>query len=209
MFETTEVRWFYKSTTWPHVEAWFKKGLREATVEPFRVDYYLSMPLEEELGIKVRDGRLEIKRRVQDDGTHSFSDRISGHISTWRKWSFPLGNSDQFLESAKEPWIKVGKDRLVRKFSVAEHNQIDEIDPRSPAVCGCIFEFARLNVTKDSFWCSIGLEAFGDYPGSKRNTVKSVLSKLLDETGGPVLPVDISMDYPSWLSFLHMSSSKP
>jgi hypothetical protein len=34
----------------------------DVNVEPFRVDYYLSMPLEEELGIKVRDGKLEIKR---------------------------------------------------------------------------------------------------------------------------------------------------
>jgi hypothetical protein len=123
MFETTEVRWFHKGTTWPDVEAWFKKGPMGVRVEPFRVDYYLSIPLEEELGIKVRGGQLEIKRCVHVDGLHSFSDRVSGRMTTWRKWSFPLGNADEFLESTKEPWIRIGKDRLVRKFKVTEHNQ--------------------------------------------------------------------------------------
>ena len=75
MFETTEVRWFHEGKSWPEVEAWFRKGTMHARVEPFRMDYYLSMPLEEWLGIKVRDGKLEIKRCVHDDGVHSFSDR--------------------------------------------------------------------------------------------------------------------------------------
>jgi hypothetical protein len=129
MFETTEVRWFQKSTTWPNVEAWFKKGPMDATIEPFRLDYYLSMPLEEELGIKVRDGKLEIKRWVHDDGVHSFSDRVSGHMSTWRKWSFPLVNSEELLESTKEPWIKIGKDRRVRKFRAVETTRLKKLIP--------------------------------------------------------------------------------
>src|SRR5262245_42504159 len=172
MFETTEVRWFQKSTTWPDVEAWFNKGPMDATIEPFRVDYYLSMPLEEELGIKVRDGKLEIKRCVHDDGVHLFSDCVSGHMSTWRKWSFPLANSEEFLESTKEPWIKIGKDRRVRKFRAVEHNQIEEVDPRSLAIRGCILEFTRLNDMRDSLWCSLGIEAFGDFAESKENDVK-------------------------------------
>jgi len=209
MLKTTEVRWFQKSTTWPDVEAWFKMGAMDATIEPFRVDYYLSMPFEEELGIKVRDGKLEIKRRVHDDGVHSFSDRVSGYVSTWRKWSFPLVNSEEFLESTKEPWIKIGKDRTVRKFQAIEHDQIEEVHPRSLAIRGCILEFTRLTDMRDSFWCSIGIEAFGDFAESKENNVKSFLAKLIKETRCPILPVEISMDYPSWLSFLHMSSSKP
>jgi len=167
------------------------------------------MPLEEELGIKVRDAKLEIKRCVHDYGVHSFSDRVSGHMSTWCKWSFSLVNSEEFLESTKEPWIKIGKHRLVRKFRVVEHDQIEEVDPHSLASRGCILEFTRLNDMRDSFWCSVGIEAFGDFAESKENNVKSFVTKLLNETRSPILPAEISMDYPSWLSFLHMSSSKP
>jgi hypothetical protein len=180
-----------------------------ARVEPFRMDFYLSMPLEEWLGIKVRDGKLEIKRCVHDDGVHSFSDRVRGRLATWRKWTFPLGNSDEFLDAAKEPWIKIGKDRQVRKFRVLEPNQIDEVDPSAPAIRGCVFELARLNVMKHSSWCSVAIEAFGDGVESKGNIAKSVLLKLLDGTSCPILPAEMSMDYPNWLSFLHMSSSKP
>jgi hypothetical protein len=133
---------------------------------------------------------------------------VSGHLSTWRKWSFSLVNSEKFLESTKEPWIKIGKDRSVRKFRMVERDQIEEVDPRSLAIRGCIFEFTRLNDMRDSIWCSIGIEAFRDFAESKENNVKSFLTKLLKETRCPNLPAEISMDYPSRLSFLHMSSSK-
>jgi hypothetical protein len=60
MFPTTEVRWFTQGVIPSEVLRWFHEERKAFEEQPLRVDYYLRIVEGESLGVKLREGRLEI-----------------------------------------------------------------------------------------------------------------------------------------------------
>ena len=60
---TTEVRWFRRGSIPQSVRQWFSTLGRQPEFQPPRLDYYLRLLDGDALGIKIREGKVEVKQR--------------------------------------------------------------------------------------------------------------------------------------------------
>ena len=116
MYRSKEVRWFFKESI-EHFTSWFAdQGLDFNQVHP-RIDYYHIPSLNKELGIKIREGRLELKHRLSRPYSGELSEGFEVEFEEWIKWSFHIkeGDSEQheILRSREhDHWLKVEKQRI-------------------------------------------------------------------------------------------------
>ena len=131
-YHSAEIRWFLPAQDRnDQLLDWFRLPDQEIVVEteayvPLlgvahfvkqereRVDEYLLIPDCATVGVKQRQGRLEVKALVA--GPHPFSQgEVSGRVDQWVKWSFnPSDEIANLLEgelNRSGPWRKVGKKR--------------------------------------------------------------------------------------------------
>lgn len=110
MATTLEVRWFRKSTPPSEVRNW----IDTLDPNPLRTwtDVYLPSS-DTGLNVKVRDDKLQIKRRTAGPTPHTFTAEITGHLERWTKWSFELADTDTDprAHEAGRHWIAVRKRR--------------------------------------------------------------------------------------------------
>jgi hypothetical protein len=190
MLYTCEMRWFFRG-----VPLELARHFDETTLPESRTDWY-TVPCDSRCGIKLRQGRLEVKLRAATHGTRTFQE-ISGHLESWQKWSleFPPAEipPEDLLEQAG--WLPVQKQRYLRHFEVAD-DQVVEIDVRP---CnGCEFEMTQLLV-KQQHWWTVGFEAVGLVHQLETN-LSEVVRHILSQ-GRPLLPfvTDSSFGYAHWL----------
>jgi hypothetical protein len=113
VFPTAEVRWFGPGAIPPAIRNWFRSGERQPLAEPVRVDHYLCLPGIDALGVKIRQGRIEIKQRTSQQGIVQFQERIAGLVEHWLKWSLELAVDDAAItaELTSQPdWLAVQKE---------------------------------------------------------------------------------------------------
>ncbi len=114
--DTLELRWLFGGASPRDVRAWF--GAADAPEE--RVDHYLLLPAAHELGIKLRDGRFEVKGRVGPPEPVELGG-ASGVIEGFAKWSVedvgPVSPS-RALASAAAPTLAIAKVRRRRAFAL-------------------------------------------------------------------------------------------
>jgi hypothetical protein len=208
---TIEVRWFFQGplSAAPDVEPWFMTrpggDAAPAGWEPappaWREDRYLPVPDADDIGIKWREGRLEIKGRIADLGPCAFAPDIEGRCERWIKWS-SAGEfvSQRFLGlfegRAAAGIILVEKRRLQWLFKLGEGGETTAVNGSEPRVCGLNLELARIRVggRGEEHW-SLAFEAF---PGDTTIDVPfmQAVARLLE--GCPALPLSAarSMAYP-------------
>ena len=102
-WSTLEVRWFLSgppAAIGSALEAWFRGPPPYGGGDPpmpmawqpappaWRQDRYLLVPGEDDIGIKWREGRLEIKGREAALGHRAFAPKIEGVCERWVKWSY-------------------------------------------------------------------------------------------------------------------------
>src|SRR5262245_61055024 len=96
-----EVRWFFEGSVSEHgtLKDWFEttapvskvgavgppawKGRLDGTP-----DVYLLVPDTDDIGIKWREGELQIKGRISNAGLAAFSGGHQGAVEHWTKWSY-------------------------------------------------------------------------------------------------------------------------
>ena len=205
MFPTVEVRWFYKGAVPPRVEAWFLQGEGEPDQQPSRVDYYLRVVDGASLGVKLREGRIEVKQRYGQYGAERFRERTSGRVAHWRKWSFELARMQAEMGNLGIPdlsWIKVRKERWLRRYEVNGEEVVVAASDRGYLAPGCEVELTRVYLAGDASW-TVCLEAFGgeDAVGS---ALLPVARHVFEATHNPpALGVEDSYGYPRWLELRH------
>ncbi len=204
MFPSIEVRWFYQEMIPSDVAAWFQQGRVEPGQEPGRVDSYLRLGELDALGIKLREGRIEIKQRQRQHGIVAFCERLTGLVEAWRKWSLPLASAEGDLSGILVPassWIPVQKERSVLKYQVTADGRSAAVPSDSFAVQGCMVELTSIRAGGEAWW-SLGFEAFGE-GCSLLKTLLPVVEHVLARGEIP-LPFDESHSYgyPAWLSRL-------
>ncbi len=204
MLHSAEIRWYADGPLPGEVLSWFAGG---QTLEPeVRSDSYLVFPECETVGVKLREGKLEIKGLVDPPRELTTAFGVTGRADRWVKWSF---GSDGLRALEAElhqsgTWVEVHKERYLRKFS-ADQGTPAEVRPQAKPFprAGCNVELTRVRLDDDPrAWFSLGFEAFGPADGVAA-TLQAVLPVFLEANGGaPGIPLGThnSLSYPAWLA---------
>jgi hypothetical protein len=207
VLHTAETRWFIPETLPDRVLEWFRAG-QPIDSEGVQVHEYLLFPDCESVGVKLRDGRFEIKAMRGLPQPLRPDLGIRGRIEQWVKWSFAnqaLQDLDEALHQSGR-WFKVRKERFIRRFT-PERGRLMEVTLRQPpfSLAGCIIEVTRIDADVDpQSWFSLGFEAFGP-PALTTRLLDDALFAFFNEQGpvpGRTLTEDDSAGYPAWLAKL-------
>jgi hypothetical protein len=204
VFHTAEIRWFLAGVVDAAVAEWFAASPLALEEDP-RIDAYLVLPGCATCGVKVRQGRVEVKAEVMRPGSVAYENGLTGRRGSWVKWSSGVAGAP-ILEERRGPerWVQVEKSRILRLFAVD-----GSVSERSPAehieAPGCQVELAALRVlprgddwgTAESWW-SVCLEAFAE-PGEVLTALDRVAGVALLQPLARHLPAAASMPYPEWL----------
>lgn len=211
MFKSVELRWFFPEPPSVLPDWYGRRGLHLAPGESGmrRCDYYLLHKGRHDLGIKLREGHVEIKQRQGRVNTIRFRDKIVGRISKWQKWSFRLaatreGGTDEELaithDSHSRDWIPVYKERLLVWYEIQDEGRVVLVDMPKWIQEGCVVELTRLHC-RDKLWYTFGMEAFSAGRHSQRNLLAGMDAFLGEGLELELLKQD-AMDYPEFLDNL-------
>jgi hypothetical protein len=225
-FLTLEVRWFFAGPleeAGPGIEEWFRSRPRRAgsgTPPPlawapappaWRQDRYLLVPGCDDMGIKWREGRFEIKGRASALGERRFAPGIEGVCERWIKWSYGGDRVAQrfsrlFQDGAIVP---VEKRRLQRRFRFDDAGEATEVAPDQPRERGLDVELTRIRLPGrgEAHW-SLAFEAFPDVEPTTGRFMPTV-ARFLEDCPALPLMADRSMSYPRWLFDLDQPPRRP
>lgn len=197
MLPSVEARWFIRGTAPKEALEWINRWeLAPATSED-REDHYLRLPDTVSIGVKLREGKFEVKRRDIDLGVITFGPRVTGRLALWRKWSFKVAD-DGGNRAPDGHWVTVGKERFLRKYS-KETSGLIAVSPKGFPARGCTVELTHLHVRGTEWW-SVGFEAFSPDEGELRDTLTLAAEKCFQSEDHPTLDAEDSFDYPEWLA---------
>ena len=192
---TLEVRWILPGTRPPALADWFDRLPRR--VES-REDTYLLEPRLDGLSVKLRgDTRLEVKLQAGSPEIFDIPGRAMGRMSSWQKWSFPIGSERQQIGDSPD-WRRVGKLRAMSWFSPT-----GEPLPAPPAgeegPDGCTVELTDIRIGGGAWW-TLGFEATGPPEGRKR-AIQATASVVVGAArpDGVVFGLGDSEPYSTWL----------
>ena len=175
-YRTAEARWFRRGPVPADVRAWFD-GLGPAPEPESRTDLYLA-PDSAALGVKVREGQLEAKRRDGAGGVRGLG-RSRAAVEDWAKWSFSLVVAPQ-PEEGESGWVAVGKTRWQRHAD------------------GCALELSEVTVA-DVPWWSVCLEASGPDHQARHDALARAAERWLGADDAPALAAADAQGYAAWL----------
>lgn len=220
-YDSLEVRWFFDGAlaeVAPEVETWFKTttpqgiagtGLAIGWPATWRGDRYARLPRADDMGIKLREGRLEIKGRVSAFGVQSFLDRVQGFTERWMKWSHDVETESMI---AGEDWpsagladaggfVMVEKLRMLRRLDLDRGSLVEIPAGRAAAGTAVHLELTRIRLAGSSterHW-SIAFEAY-PYDAEIHALLARVVSAFLKTWPLGSLSAERSRSYPAWLS---------
>lgn len=202
MFPTVEVRWFCAGPIPSKVQTWFRRGDPPPEHQPERVDRYLRFGKAGAMGIKLREGRIEVKPRRAVHGTIRFGPRATGVVAHWHKWSFAVAEAELPAVDVRDAdaWVAVRKARQMRYYRL-EGGRVVALAPgrwegESPG-WDCEMELTQVHVEGTPWW-TLGLEAVGDDP----DTLIAVARHALASEDAPRLTSPASYGYAHWLTLL-------
>ena len=202
MFPTAEVRWFLKGEVPSNIWEWFYAGGHEPEEQPPRADYYLRNIEGDSLGVKLREGRIEIKQRIGQNAVTRFGKHAEGHVARWRKWSFALAEASGVvaeLSGSSSRWMGVWKERQLHTYRVTDDQSVENVSGFEGMDRACAWEIAKVKVDGvEGAWWSVGFEAFGS-EGELWDTLMAVVNRSFLLANAPSFRVEDSCGYPSWL----------
>lgn len=202
MLSTLEVRWFYEGPIPQLVLNWFHENAIHLETQPQRVDYYLRLENGDSRGVKLREGRIEVKERQRQYGIVQFHDQVAGAVEAWHKVSRELSEiSDELarLASPKTTWIGVEKERIVQRFRVVDLNKVEPILVNENPISGCNLELTSVQIYGLNWW-TMGFEAFGEEIKLEQN-LSATINVVLATDSPPSLDAEHSFGYPRWLQW--------
>ena len=195
MQKSIETRWFFPGTVPSEVGRWFSSPL--ALTQPPRVDTYLHTPGTHNLGVKLREGRIELKQRIHQLGSHTFHPHVTGIVESWYKWGFPLNAADSTLEMHPATWIPITKERRLRQYQVVSEGRIKAIPAWLFPLQRSSIEISNILFKNDPWW-SLCFEVIGtdiDLFAVLQTTARVAFKR----SGFPPLFAEQSCSYPQWI----------
>lgn len=204
MLVSAELRWFERGRVPDAIAQWFQQDELGDYLAPAeeRVDVYLYLPTCEYMGIKLRQGRLEIKWRKAELGILRFGDTLEGKAEKWGKWlcEDPTQESFQPQDVGGRSWVSVNKVRLQRPYQILPDKSIKAVPLTESIDQGCSVELTQLSINNNNWW-SLGFEAFGE-DDCLMDNLQAVASEVFKTYHGLELQSQDSYAYPTWLSFV-------
>lgn len=185
MFNSLELRWFLSGKLPSDVVTWFEQdelGGQLRSPEA-REDVYLYTPECEYMGIKLRQGRLEIKWRQAELEILSFA-KVEGKLEKWGKWLCEDPTAESFKPEnvlGQKSWVSVKKVRSQRSYD------------------GCSLELTQLNF-QDNAWWTLAFETIGTDARAMDNLQN--ISQMVFKTYPKSISVQNSYAYPKWLEMV-------
>lgn len=195
MFPTVETRWFYPGAIPSDVLAWYHYGEHAPEAQPTRIDYYLRLANNDDLGIKLREGRVEIKQRAAQYGVEHLHERVHGLVEGWRKWSFGVNDIGSGIGNIG--WIAIRKARRLRRYLVTDDGEIVAFTGTEMITQGCNIELAEVTLQGEPWW-SLAFETFGP-EATLHTTFTRVAQHTLRGDAIPHLDAEHSYGYAHWL----------
>ena len=194
-FHTLEVRWFFSGSIPPEFNRWFA-SLGDLRSMDARVDYYL-LGTGPSLGVKVREGSLEIKQRKQENGRKVFAPAFSGMVEHWNKWQVAISAAE--IESIQRDlgWLAVEKTRQQYAFTLPENGRIFVRDPMDFPLNGGGVELTQIRLGRQPWW-TFGAEVFGE-PHLLSDILEQVIGYAIERDLELHLETASSISYPAWL----------
>jgi hypothetical protein len=201
--------------------AWSKGSKAGRSAQPedgrpddWRTDRYLRLPDTDEVGVKVRQGQLEIKGRHSLIGIQQFGDELEGEVACWTKWTLAAPEWSIAVRAAIEGKVSVcvAKLRMLRSMRFNEDGVIaasveQEAEPvhaqGGKRQWSLQMELTRIRLAgadTDTHW-SLAFEAHPDDPSCRAPFAKAVATLLAGYPARP-LAAERSMSYPRWLQRL-------
>lgn len=154
-FESFEIRWFTKGALpvrWMDAHRSLGYG---GTIFEERTDRYLRFRTTDDLGVKIRDGRLEIKQRLTAPNVRTLPIHSPPVPERWMKYSWESPAVGQ-LHFSRSAWRDVFKRRRLVTLA-PEHNGNYQLLPQSDRA-GIQIELTELTDVDKAAWWTIGFE---------------------------------------------------
>jgi hypothetical protein len=208
VYPTVEVRWFCRGMVPRSVLEWFLVGGSDPCAPASRTDYYLRLSDGDALGIKLREGRIEIKQRQRGYGVRRLHQRVAGQVEGWGKWSFALAGADSGVVGGvgSDPaWVGVKKERRLWVYQLTADQEVIAIPAGVNPAQGCGVELTQVTVGEQVWW-SLGFEAFGA-ESTLQDGLLRIARYVLSASEPPALDARNSCSYPQWLATLPTATS--
>ncbi len=191
--KTREIRWFFAGET-PGLKSPFEGLSEDQFALESRTDRYLRVPGREDLGIKIRQGRLEVKYRTRTPEGFEAAPGVRGMLECWEKLGFELspgGVPGMLPENFEASWVEVHKQRWVTSVRMAE-DLWQYTPPWKRGTDSVQLEYTRVGLEGLS-WDTFGLEwPYGQPPDLAKAILREwALPHRLEEKD--------SMGYPAFL----------
>lgn len=197
---TLEVRWFFPQPD-PVIETFFQSQGKPLSSAATRTDRYLVIPGKEDISIKLREGKMEIKKRTGTPLAVHFHPQCAGYLEDWEKSAFRL-MEEKMPGNATGYWLPVKKERTGITWSKNEQGEWATHDIKNRPAAGCQAEYTRLTINGGISY-TFGLEWFG-------NQGERSLPPALDGLFGQLqLSADISCGYNVYLNKMAMKDTLP
>jgi hypothetical protein len=199
MLESTEIRWFFEGNLPSEIKKQFEI-FHTSDMNENRVDFYLLLMNNDQVGIKLRNSRLEIKYRSEARPFDFPQSCLNGNLERWTRLEW--NDKAAFIEfmsilDKKEltPWVKVSKKRIQRKFSVNEDEEL-VIQPSSQLSSDFTIEVTELTANNQTWWC-IAVDSFTDKDSLY---FSKIINRQITDHYNVDLKKEWSFGYPHWLS---------
>lgn len=202
---TLEVRWFRNGAPPSSLREWLQ-ALEPDPPHTWTDTYLLTE--DPGLNLKVREDKLQIKRRTAGPAERSFTSRVAGHVEQWTKWSFDLarGRVDPIDRERGDLWIPVQKTRQQREFD-AEDLQAMGINAETDLDAVVLVELTTVAVRDRPAW-TLCVEAEG-LDDRLEETFAAATRSLFHSNVPILLSVEQSFGYVPWLQQLPDVATKP
>ncbi|MDN3689581.1 hypothetical protein [Cyclobacterium jeungdonense] len=186
-YSSLEIRWFFPDNV-PELQDFVLDNFNMKPEPEIRTDTYYPISNREDLGIKLRQGNHEIKKRRKPGIPFQFNGNQAGHLEYWDKWILnrplpELPYTDPF---------PVRKKRWVLKFNSQSEQDYTAYPYEKNLTQGIQVEYAELKVASDTSH-TFGLEVFGDTSRSHLEKITSILPDVI------CLDFKYSLGYPAWI----------
>jgi len=195
MAHTLEARWFAS----PPLPPALRDGFDALGLVKTRSQTDLYLPTEDaSLNVKLRDGHVQIKRRLSGPFQKALAPHATGNLEHWTKWSFPLATERAALwdDDPTDLWVPVQKTRHQLAVPPSEQTALADTLPTAPPAT-LNAEVTTVEAGPDKAW-TLCVEAEGPTP-SLSDTLLAAAPRLLDGLSSVSLSPDQSYGYARWL----------
>ena len=199
MLESVEIRWFFQGQIPDKLHSILDDSYIQSKWES-RSDYYLFIDKCDNIGIKLRNSRLELKWLKKSNIFALSQLNVDGKIEYWIRWEWndtkSFNDILQFIHLNKDiPWVKIDKNRLQQKFNIHDNSLVD-VSSESVHF-DFAFEITQLKSYEQSWW-SIAFDSF--LKEKNEYFFTQLIKKYMNNEFQILLKSISSYGYPKWIS---------